>query len=139
MCQKAVDGSPVILVHYAKSVWAIPNFKELDVLFAKITPCKENGKGFHAKGLENGLGFASTEFHVLRAKENADPGFIYQWSIYRPLRLRVAAAMTGSAGQQRVPETFFCLSEFLESPNSNKPKSLRSYRRWTGLLNRPRR
>ena len=83
------------------------HFKEGDVLFAKITPCTENGKGFHAKGLENGLGFASTEFHVLRAKENADPGFIYQWSIYQPLRLRAAAAMAGSAGQQRVPASFF--------------------------------
>jgi type I restriction enzyme S subunit len=82
-------------------------FKEGDVLFAKITPCTENGKGFHAKGLENGLGFASTEFHVLRAKENAAPGFIYQWSIYRQLRLSAFAAMTGSAGQQRVPASFF--------------------------------
>jgi type I restriction enzyme S subunit len=82
-------------------------FKEGDVLFAKITPCTENGKGFHAIGIENGLGFASTEFHVLRAKENADPRFIYQWSIYQPLRLRAAAAMAGSAGQQRVPASFF--------------------------------
>lgn len=82
-------------------------FAEGDVLFAKITPCTENGKGCHATGLENGLGFASTEFHVLRARDCADPGFIYQWSIHQPLRLKAASVMTGSAGQQRVPASFF--------------------------------
>ncbi len=82
-------------------------FSENDVLFAKITPCTENGKGCIATGVVNGVGFASTEFHVLRAKDTGDPGFIYQWSIYSPLRQKAAAAMTGSAGQQRVPASFF--------------------------------
>lgn len=82
-------------------------FENRDVLFAKITPCMENGKGCLVDGVENNVGFGSTEFHVLRAKANADPGFIYQWSIHRPLRLKAAASMTGSAGQQRVPASFF--------------------------------
>ena len=80
---------------------------EGDVLFAKITPCTENGKGCHAIGLTNGVGFASTEFHVLRAKEGVDPRYIFQWSVNLPLRLNAAAHMTGSAGQQRVPADFF--------------------------------
>ena len=80
---------------------------EGDVLFAKITPCTENGKGCHAIGLTNGVGFASTEFHVLRAKEGVDPGYIFQWSVNLPLRLNATAHMTGSAGQQRVPAAFF--------------------------------
>ncbi|MGY0620597.1 restriction endonuclease subunit S [Lysobacter sp. A378] len=78
-----------------------------DVLFAKITPCTENGKGCHATGLVGGIGFASTEFHVLRAKDDADAGFIFQWSIDLLLRRKAAASMTGSAGQQRVPASFF--------------------------------
>lgn len=41
-------------------------FEEGDVLFAKITPCMENGKGGIARGLKNGVGFGSTEFHVLQ-------------------------------------------------------------------------
>ena len=41
-------------------------YKRQDVLFAKITPCMENGKGGVAKKLKNGAGFGSTEFHVLR-------------------------------------------------------------------------
>ena len=80
---------------------------EGDVLFAKITPCTENGKGCHAIGLTNGVGFASTEFHVLHAKEGVDPRYIFQWSVSLPLRLNAAAHMTGSAGQQRVPADFF--------------------------------
>ena len=81
-------------------------FEEGDVLFAKITPCMENGKGCYPRNLVNGIGFASTEFHVIRAKENADASFLYQWSIYKPLRLKASATMIGSAGQQRVPTSF---------------------------------
>ena len=47
-------------------------FKENDILFAKITPCMENGKGTIAKHLYNGLGLGSTEFHVLRPKLDTD-------------------------------------------------------------------
>ena len=42
------------------------NFQENDVLFAKITPCMENGKGAIARGLKNGIGAGSTEFHIMR-------------------------------------------------------------------------
>src|SRR3990172_4344256 len=42
------------------------SFKEGDVIFAKITPCMENGKAAIARHLKSGLGFGSTEFHVLR-------------------------------------------------------------------------
>ena len=45
-------------------------FAENDVLFAKITPCMENGKGALVRNLHNGIGCGSTEFHVLRAKHN---------------------------------------------------------------------
>ena len=92
-------------------------FENRDVLFAKITPCMENGKGCLVDAMENKVGFGSTEFHVLRAKANADPGFVYQWSIHRPLRLKAAASMTGSAGQQRVPASFF---EAFMIPQMNK-------------------
>lgn len=82
-------------------------FIEGDVLFAKITPCMENGKGTHARGLVNGVGFGSTEFHVLRARgENCDR-FIYHWSQAPALRLKAQAFMIGSAGQQRVQPDFF--------------------------------
>lgn len=82
-------------------------FAENDVLFAKITPCMENGKGAVATGLYNGIGFGSTEFHVLRpAKETATPCWIYTLTVFPQFRNDAASNMTGSAGQRRVPASF---------------------------------
>ena len=44
-------------------------FKEGDLLWAKITPCMQNGKSAIAKNLTNGLGCGSTEFFVMRNKD----------------------------------------------------------------------
>jgi len=82
-------------------------FAEEDILFAKITPCMENGKGAHVRGLINGLGFGSTEFHVLRTRNKNNPRFIFHWLQAKPTRLRAIAFMGGSAGQQRVQQDFF--------------------------------
>lgn len=82
-------------------------FTENDVLFAKITPCMENGKGAVAKGLHNGIGFGSTEFHVLRPiSGKADPYWIYTLTAFSQFRMDAANNMTGSAGQRRVPASF---------------------------------
>jgi len=54
------------------SMGAIKNytlFRDGDVLFAKITPCMENGKGGVARKLKNGYGAGSTEFIVLRPNQ----------------------------------------------------------------------
>ena len=81
-------------------------FKENDVLFAKITPCMENGKGAVAKGLKNGLGFGSTEFHVLRPKEKINSTWLYTLTSIKDFRIEAEKKMTGSAGQKRVPISF---------------------------------
>ena len=82
-------------------------FAENDVLFAKITPCMENGKGAIAKGLHNGIGFGSTEFHVLRPiSGKTDPYWIYTLTTLLQFRVDAASNMTGSAGQRRVPASF---------------------------------
>ena len=91
-------------------------FCEEDVLFAKITPCMENGKGAVAKGLCNGIGFGSTEFHVLRPIENiSNPYWIYAVTAFNQFRIDAANNMTGSAGQRRVP------ASFLDSYNVSLP------------------
>lgn len=82
-------------------------FAEGDVIFAKITPCMENGKGAFAIGLTSGIGCGSTEFHVLRAKGENCGGFIYQVAQSREFRQKAETSMSGSAGQQRVPSDFF--------------------------------
>jgi type I restriction enzyme S subunit len=78
------------------------SFRDGDILVAKITPCFENGKGAYLEGLTNGIGFGSTEFHVVRAR-NADARFLFLHTQSRPFRGRGEANMTGSAGQKRVP------------------------------------
>lgn len=83
------------------------SFKEGDVLFAKITPCMENGKGALAVGLMNGIGYGSTEFHVLRPKKDLALGkWLYYLTSWPGFRTTAALHMTGSAGQKRVPKTF---------------------------------
>ena len=83
-------------------------FKEGDVLFAKITPCMENGKGAIATGLKNELGFGSTEFHVLRPIEGVSrAAWIYHLTHSDKFRVIAKSFMTGSAGQKRVPTHFF--------------------------------
>ncbi|MDM0833470.1 restriction endonuclease subunit S [Clostridium perfringens] len=81
-------------------------FRENDVLLAKITPCFENGKRFLARGLENKIGFGSTEFHVLRASEKINSYYLYY--IINSYKFKTLAEnnMIGSAGQKRVPTDF---------------------------------
>ena len=67
----------------------------------------ENGKGAVARGLCNGIGFGSTEFHVLRPIEGiTNPYWIYTVTAFEQFRVDAAANMTGSAGQRRVPSSF---------------------------------
>lgn len=77
-----------------------------DVVIAKITPCFENGKGAIAKALINGVGFGTTEFHVLRSL----PGLSHAWLFYLTMsdafRKIGGAEMLGAGGQKRVPEDF---------------------------------
>ena len=82
-------------------------FLENDVLFAKITPCMENGKGAVARGLKNKKGFGSTEFHVLRPiKGKSNPYWLYTLTSFQSFRKLAELNMTGSAGQKRVPIKF---------------------------------
>ena len=83
-------------------------FYENDVLFAKITPCMENGKGAIARGLKNSIGFGSTEFHVLRPKKGiSNSEWLYYLTTLPIFREIAEKSMTGSAGQKRVPASFF--------------------------------
>ena len=82
-------------------------FREGDVLFAKITPCMENGKGAIAVGLKNGIGCGSTEFHILHPiEEKVDGKWLYYLTVWPSFRHDAEMHMTGSAGQKRVPKSF---------------------------------
>ena len=81
-------------------------FRENDVLFAKITPCMENGKGAIAVNLENKIGFGSTEFHVIRPGKYVNPLWIYTLTATKEFRKQAEMSMTGSAGQKRVSSKY---------------------------------
>ncbi len=81
-------------------------FKSNDVVLAKITPCFENGKGAIAKNLTNGIGFGTTEFHVLRALEETYYCWLYYLTVCYPFRAIGTSEMLGAGGQKRIPETF---------------------------------
>ncbi|EKO3449031.1 restriction endonuclease subunit S [Vibrio fluvialis] len=78
------------------------SFADNDVLVAKITPCFENGKGAYVEGMQNGIGFGSTEFHVLRAGAKSNSKYLYYLTNTSEFRVRGEANMQGSAGQKRV-------------------------------------
>lgn len=82
-------------------------FIEGDVIFARITPCMENGKAVVAKELKNGVGFGSTEFHVLRPREGVLSEWIHYFVRQSNFRKLASANFKGTAGQQRVPKNFF--------------------------------
>ena len=81
-------------------------FIEDDVIFAKITPCMQNGKSAVARGLVNGLGFGSTEFHVVRCGPRVLPEWIWYFLRQRSVKDEAQRNYRGSAGQQRVPAEF---------------------------------
>lgn len=96
---------------YSKVSKGYTYFEENDVLFAKITPCMQNGKHVVARNLIGGIGFGTTEFHVLRSKNDVLPEWIH-FFIRQPYFLREATAyFTGAVGQQRIPEYF--LSDYI--------------------------
>ncbi|WP_337393709.1 restriction endonuclease subunit S [Phascolarctobacterium succinatutens] len=82
------------------------NFSEGDVIFAKITPCMENGKSAIVGPLVNDIGYGSTEFYVLRCKKELYNKYLYHMVRNTTFRAEAKAVMTGAVGQQRVPKTF---------------------------------
>lgn len=82
-------------------------FTNHDTLFARITPCLENGKTGYVQFLpENSVGIGSTEFVVLRSKLLTSE---YVYCLARRAEFRMAAqkTMTGASGRQRVQKSFF--------------------------------
>jgi len=81
-------------------------FRDGDVLVAKITPCFENGKGAISKGLLNGIGFGTTELHIIRPAPDLNRRFLMYITISHAFRNIGESEMYGAAGQKRVPDKF---------------------------------
>lgn len=81
-------------------------FASGDVLFAKITPCMENGKMAVVPDLPHGVGFGSTEFFVLRPTAAIDAKLLYYFVSSAAFRQEAQHHMTGAVGQKRVPKRY---------------------------------
>ena len=83
-------------------------FQNKDTLFARITPCLENGKTGYVQFLpsDNAVAFGSTEFIVLRSK-TVCPEFVYLLARSDAFRDNAIKSMSGATGRQRVQEACF--------------------------------
>jgi hypothetical protein len=95
-------------------------FREGDVLFAKITPSMENGKMAVVPSLHNGLGFGSTEFHVLRAHTGISPLFVYYFVSSRAFRHVAEHNMSGAVGQRRVTTPYLSACKIPVPPTAEQ-------------------
>ncbi len=105
---EASDRSP----HYYLQVKGNKNgskFQQKDVIFARITPCTENGKVSIITSLPNSnFGIGSTEFIVLRKKENiSDENYLYYFVSWNKIKSFAVSRMRGTSGRQRVPNDVF--------------------------------
>ncbi len=91
---------------YGKVKKGYTGFIDGDVIFAKITPCMENGKIAIVDGLKNGIGCGSTEFHVLRCKDLIHNKYLFFYLVQERFRLEAEQAMTGAVGQKRVQKQY---------------------------------
>jgi len=81
-------------------------FRNGDTLFARITPCLENGKTAYINSLnDNEIAFGSTEFIVARAIDGISlPLFVYYLLCSKKVRNIAIASMIGSSGRERVQQ-----------------------------------
>ena len=93
---------------YLRGFTSGSKFRRFDTLFARITPCLENGKtGLLLNASVSEVCWGSTEFIVLSPKDDQSPLFPYCWARDENLRAAAVSSMTGSSGRQRVPNDFF--------------------------------
>lgn len=83
-------------------------FQNGDTLFARITPCLQNGKTGYVQFLpsEEAVAFGSTEFIVLRSRTLC-PEYVYALARSDKFRSHAINSMTGATGRQRVSEACF--------------------------------
>lgn len=98
----------------------LARFKSHDTLFAKITPCPENGKVAFVHSLPAEVGLGSTEFIVLSPREGTDPRFLYHLACSDAVRGRAAGRMEGSTGRQRVPLDVFVRRLLVPRPSAEE-------------------
>lgn len=106
--QDIPSDSPIINTHSVMPVGAGSRFSNGDVLFARISPCLENGKTAVVDFLSGSeVGFGSTEFIILSPRGEISTTWIYALAREPNFREACRQAMSGSSGRQRLSADFF--------------------------------
>ena len=114
---------------FAKVKTGFTSFSSGDVLFAKITPCMENGKMAIVPVLPNGIGFGTTELHVLRPSSAVDAKLLYYFVSSASLRQEAQHQMVGAVGQKRVPKRYLETKEFPLPPLAEQGRIVEKIKR----------
>ncbi|MEI8574078.1 hypothetical protein U737_13715 [Methylomonas sp. LW13] len=93
-------------IHLSNSSGYTP-FCEDDLIWARITPCMQNGKSAVARNLVNGFGLGSTEYFVFRATEGNNIDYLHALLRLNYLREEAMLFFGGATGHQRVSPDFF--------------------------------
>lgn len=99
-------------LHYEEKLWgeikkSYTNFADGDVIFAKVTPCFENGKAAIVRDMPAGIGAGSSEFYVLRpASKEISSSLLFAIIKTQSFMQQGAENMTGAVGLRRVPRAF---------------------------------
>lgn len=136
------DASGTIARPEVRSLGAVRKgytyFTDGDVIFAKITPCMENGKSAVARGLRNRIGFGSTEFHVVRPGPDVSAEWLHMLLRSQQIRDEAENSMHGAAGQQRVPVEFLEQLEIPVPPLAEQQRLVGRIEALTGRLDQAR-
>jgi len=95
-------------------------FSDGDIVFAKVTPCFENGKGAVLQGLTNGCGFGTTELTVVRPNDPQDATYLKYVLNEASFVGYGSGEMLGAGGLKRVPDEYVL--------SYNTPWPAKSYR-----------
>ena len=109
-----------------------------DVIFAKITPCMQNGKHAIVRDTLNGLAFGSTEFHVLRPSDILDARLLHAFLRRKEFLQDAERHFKGTAGQQRVPADFLASVPFPLPPVREQHRLVARLHQQAAALNRAR-
>ena len=99
-------------------------FKAGDILFAKITPCSENGKVAYIDHIDSEVGFASTEFIVFHPTENVDGKYVYLLLSSGNVHRLAISLMEGTTGRQRIPWKIFRNRIFVPMPDKEEQNKI---------------
>ena len=125
-------------------------FAEGDLLLAKVTPCFENGKKALAQSLSNGIGYATSEVHVIRpGVDRIHPKYLFYLLCSEDFRAGGIASMTGAGGLRRVSDaavlnyqpsvtnlpTQKAIADFLDRETARIDQMIEKNRRFSSLAN----